>query len=150
MKKWVIALLLLFVFINPSPIKSDDEIGINIYQQVRNLSIPLNRDSFINLIKESKPSVVYTTTKDSWGNILGLGTGFIIEDEGIWIITNRHVVENAGEIEIEITIANQTQRVKAEIAYLSERTDIAILKIENAENKRGRRYFKKSFQNKGL
>ncbi len=141
MKKSIVAfitLLLLSACISLSQAKTAD----NICQQAKNLSFPLTYDSFVNIIKENKPSVVYITSKivqpSSLQIIKGFwqtahGTGFIIEDEGILVITNRHVVENASEIELEITLGDQKQKVKAEIAHISARTDIAILKIQNAE-----------------
>ncbi len=59
----------------------------------------------------------------------GLGSGFIIDDEG-HIVTNNHVVANAEEI--EVTLENGS-RYKASVVGTDPKTDIALIKIEPRE-----------------
>ncbi len=59
---------------------------------------------------------------------MGLGTGFIIRDDGL-IITNAHVINGADIIEVQLT-ENSDKQYKAEIIGLDERTDIALIKIK--------------------
>lgn len=72
------------------------------------------------------PSVVSIKTKDKMGRELGLGSGFVITEDG-FIATNYHVVESAYEAEVKV--AEKTYSP----AYLVKATaqkDIAILKID--------------------
>lgn len=59
---------------------------------------------------------------------MGLGTGFIIRDDGL-IVTNAHVIQGADLIEVQLT-ENSEKQFKAEIVGLDERTDIALIKIK--------------------
>jgi len=59
---------------------------------------------------------------------MGLGTGFIIRDDGL-IVTNNHVVEGADLVEVELT-ENSGKTYKAEVIGRDERTDIALIKIK--------------------
>jgi len=58
-----------------------------------------------------------------------LGSGFIINKEG-YILTNNHVVEDADEILVRL---NDEQEVQAKIVGRDPKTDIALIKIEQAE-----------------
>lgn len=56
----------------------------------------------------------------------GLGSGFIISEDG-YIITNNHVVEKADDIKV---ILEDGESYKAEIIGKDPKTDLALLKIE--------------------
>ena len=56
----------------------------------------------------------------------GVGSGFIIDDEG-FIVTNNHVVEGADEIEITL---DDGRTYPAELVGSDPQTDLAVLKIE--------------------
>lgn len=118
--------------------------------------------TFSNLVKEASPSVVYISTKtkarqrdfmpfgqnqnDPLNDFFrrffgdrnprdlppqrGLGTGFIIDKEG-HILTNNHVVERADQI--NITLENE-EEFKARIIGRDPETDLALIKIDGAEN----------------
>jgi len=66
--------------------------------------------------------------------VQGLGSGFIISDDG-YIITNDHVVGNASKVVVSMT---DGEHVEAEIIGKDSFTDIALLKI----NKTGLPYIK--------
>lgn len=66
--------------------------------------------------------------------VQGLGSGFIISDDG-YIITNDHVVGNANKVVVSMT---DGEHVEAEIIGKDSFTDIALLKI----NKTGLPYIK--------
>jgi len=55
----------------------------------------------------------------------GLGTGFIVDKEGI-IITNNHVIEGADEIVVQLS---DEKRYPAKVTGRDPRTDIAVVKI---------------------
>ena len=61
----------------------------------------------------------------------GSGTGFLIDKEG-YILTNNHVVENADVI--KITLQNE-KKYEAKLIGSDSKTDIALLKIVNTDNK---------------
>jgi serine protease Do len=56
----------------------------------------------------------------------GLGSGFIIDDEGM-ILTNNHVVEDATEIRVKLA---DDREFKAEIVGRDPRTDLALIRIK--------------------
>jgi len=60
----------------------------------------------------------------------GLGTGFIIDKDG-YILTNNHLVESAEEINVTLV---DKREFKAEIIGRDPQTDLALLKIEGAED----------------
>lgn len=59
---------------------------------------------------------------------MGLGTGFIIRDDGL-IVTNAHVINGADVVEVQLT-ENSDRQYKAEVIGSDERTDIALIKIK--------------------
>ncbi len=62
-----------------------------------------------------------------------LGSGVIIDAAGI-VVTNTHVVKGRGETEIRIALSDKRE-FDAKVITLDEKTDIAILKIEGANEK---------------
>ena len=121
------------------------------------LNDPLPANLFVELAKAINPSVVNISTsaiarrgpKDpmlemlekfygipsqdegSWNNKpqrVGLGTGFIIREDGL-IITNAHVIREADIIEVQLTEGADKQ-YKAELIGSDLRTDIALIKIK--------------------
>jgi len=59
----------------------------------------------------------------------GLGSGFIISDDG-YIATNNHVVEGADKVTVRIG----TKDYKADVIGKDERTDVALIKISSSRN----------------
>ena len=60
----------------------------------------------------------------------GLGTGFIVDKEGV-IITNNHVIEGADEIVVQLS---DEKRYPAKVTVRDPRTDIAVVKIDGAKD----------------
>ena len=56
----------------------------------------------------------------------GLGSGFIIDKDGI-IVTNNHVIEGADEITV---IMSNQQEFTAELLGRDPKADLAVLKID--------------------
>lgn len=56
-----------------------------------------------------------------------LGSGFIIDADKGYVITNNHVIQDAEEITV---ILHDDQRLKAELVGKDAKTDLAVLKIE--------------------
>ena len=61
----------------------------------------------------------------------GLGSGFIISEDGI-IVTNNHVIEGADEI--TVILYDETE-FTAELLGRDPKADIAVLKIEPSRKK---------------
>src|SRR5215831_12278892 len=55
-----------------------------------------------------------------------LGSGFIVDPEGI-VITNNHVISDADEVTV---ILNNGDRLKAEVVGRDQKTDLAVLKVK--------------------
>jgi serine protease Do len=58
----------------------------------------------------------------------GLGSGFIVDPRG-FIVTNRHVIKGADEI--QVTLASD-KKYKARVVYDDPKTDVAVIKIDGA------------------
>ena len=100
--------------------------------------------SFAPIAKSADPSVVtiYTSGEEEGRAGIfggrrgrshtskGLGTGFIVDKEGI-IITNNHVIEGADEIVVQLS---DEKRYPAKVTGRDPRTDIAVVKIDGAKD----------------
>ena len=98
--------------------------------------------SFAPIAKRADPSVVtiYTSGEDDGRGLFarrrgshtqkGLGTGFIVDKEGV-IITNNHVIEGADEITV---LLSDEHRYPAKVTGRDPRTDIAVVKIDGAKD----------------
>jgi serine protease Do len=60
-----------------------------------------------------------------------IATGFIIHKEG-WILTNAHVVEDAGRVEVDL--GDEGGRVPARVVGADRATDIALLRVEGRDD----------------
>ncbi len=60
-----------------------------------------------------------------------LGSGVIVSSDGT-VVTNSHVIKGRGELEIRVALADKRE-FDARVLLLDEKTDIAILKIDNGE-----------------
>lgn len=60
-------------------------------------------------------------------NPSSLGSGFIIDAEAGYIVTNNHVIANSDEIRV---ILHNDESVEAELIGTDEKTDLAVLKID--------------------
>ncbi len=91
-------------------------------------------DTFVSIVKNTKASVVnIRTTKILKNNaqgrrfrIKGQGSGVVYNKKG-FIVTNKHVIKNAGEIVIRLYDGSE---YKAEIVGTDKRSDIAVLRID--------------------
>jgi S1-C subfamily serine protease len=82
----------------------------------------------IDAVDQVTPAVV--TIQRSGGGVLGAGSGtgsgFIYDADG-WILTNRHVVEDAAELTV---VLNDGRQFPGEIYGVDTLTDLAIVKID--------------------
>lgn len=61
----------------------------------------------------------------------GLGSGVIIDAENGYVVTNNHVIDDATEILVTL---KDGREFDAKVIGTDERSDVALLKIENGEN----------------
>jgi len=103
---------------------------------------------FTSLVEKLSPSVVYISTisegqhdfskhrsQDPFDFFFpkrprrSLGSGFVLDDRG-FIITNHHVVEDATKVVVKFSDEHE---YKAEVVGSDEKTDIAVLRIKDAD-----------------
>jgi serine protease Do len=94
--------------------------------------------SFSPIVKRADPSVVTITTigeevetspfgrRRRTHELKGLGTGFIIEKDGI-VLTNNHVIESADAITVKLS---DDRELSAKIVGRDAQTDLAVLRID--------------------
>lgn len=99
---------------------------------------PEGEMSTTQLVEALRPSVVHILTESAtlgfFGQVVpqqGVGTGFIIDEQG-HIVTNNHVVTNSsGEAADRVTVTlSDGREFKAEIVGRDPPTDLAVLKID--------------------
>lgn len=103
----------------------------------------LRRTAEVQAIEQARPSVVnihgrktiaaeavdQTTRGDTVQQVNGMGTGIVIDPRG-YIVTNFHVVEGVGKIQVT-TAAGKT--LIAEMVANDAKTDLAIIKIDTEQ-----------------
>ncbi len=83
----------------------------------------------INAVGKAMPAVVTIASQTSngpFGTGSGVGSGFIYDPNG-WILTNRHVVDGADKLSVQL---DDTRIFDAEVRGIDTLTDLAIVKID--------------------
>ena len=85
-------------------------------------------NAVIEAVEEVAPAVVLiqTTSGGVFGGAQGTGSGVIYESDG-WILTNRHVVEDAESMIVEL---NDGRTFDATLYGIDTLTDLAIIKVD--------------------
>ena len=124
------------------------------------LSGPVDATTFRNIAKEASPSVVsirVITTRPAsdteelfglqlpfpFGNrgarpqapqeVPGAGSGFIIDKDAGYILTNNHVVENASSIEVTLSSMDDTETgLRAKVIGRDELSDVALIQLTDS------------------
>jgi serine protease Do len=78
----------------------------------------------INAVNKAMPAVVKIQSRTGSGE--GIGTGFIYHSEG-WILTNRHVVQDATQITV---ILSDSRELQGTVYGIDTLTDLAIVKVD--------------------
>lgn len=105
--------------INPSVVN----ISTSVIQRGR-----MQRDPLLEMLEQFYGQPMQPREQPGKPRRMGLGTGFIIRDDGL-IVTNNHVIENADIIEVQLT-ENDEKTYRAEVVGRDSRTDIALIKIK--------------------
>lgn len=100
---------------------------VNVYvrRRVKNFSSPFENDPFFRQFFEEylgRPSERMQSS---------LGSGVIVSSDGT-IVTNTHVLQGRGDIEIRIALADKRE-FDAKVLLQDDKTDITILKIEGTQ-----------------
>ena len=77
------------------------------------------------MVKAVKVSNSKTKKIIGWA---GNGSGIIVSQNG-YIITNNHVIKDANEIEIEVLINDEVQKLSAQVVQQDARNDLAIIRV---------------------
>ncbi|HEX7196978.1 MAG TPA: trypsin-like peptidase domain-containing protein [Candidatus Limnocylindria bacterium] len=87
--------------------------------------------AIIEAVDQVTPAVV--TIQSSGGGLLGsasgTGSGFIYDPDG-WVLTNRHVVEEASQL---LVVLNDGRQFPGEVYGIDTLTDLAIVKIDASD-----------------
>lgn len=89
------------------------------------------KDFDIKEIAKDSKSVVCLNIKDSGGNIIEIGSGFIVSSDGI-VVTNYHVIEDA--YSAEAVLEDGTKFMVEGVKNYNKDSDIAVLKLKDAQN----------------
>jgi serine protease Do len=113
--------------VTPTPIDP----GFVLQPTISSRPVPLVPD-FVSVIAEIRPSVVAINTRipgmDIFGGTLtqeGAGSGWIIDESGL-IVTNNHVVEGAGSINVTL---DDGRNFPADLVRTDTISDLAVIKI---------------------
>ena len=88
------------------------------------------QDPFSKLASEIKPSVVTISTTSRGGSSWGVGTGFVVGQNGV-IATNFHVIGDHREFQVEL--ADGTICKPTEILGIDRSQDLALFKVDRAD-----------------
>lgn len=116
----------------PLPSNLFSELGRIINPTVVNISTSqifkgrVQRDPMLEMLERFYG--VPMAPRNSGPQQVGLGTGFIIREDGL-IITNNHVIEGADLIQVQLS-ENSDKLYEATIIGRDKRTDIALIKIK--------------------
>jgi serine protease Do len=114
----------------PAPATDDNVIETPGADNVNDVRID-ESSAVIAAVEKVTPAVV--TIRSSGGGFLGAasgtGSGFVYHSDG-WILTNRHVVEDAGELVVEL---NDGREFAGEVYGIDTLTDLAIVRIDATE-----------------
>src|SRR4030095_1870422 len=137
-------------------VHSDSQVEFNTTAPITvNSDLKSMNDAFVEISKAVTPSVVYIVVKTEPkkndnkeeqpfkfffgpdfempdpGPEVGSGSGVIISKDG-YIVTNNHVVRNAGEHGIRVTLTDKRE-YDARVIGTDENTDLAVIKMEGNE-----------------
>jgi S1-C subfamily serine protease len=80
----------------------------------------------VNKVMPAVVTIASQTSSGPFGSGSGVGSGFVYNAKG-WILTNRHVVDGADKLTVQL---NDTRVFDAEVKGIDTLTDLAIVKID--------------------
>lgn len=103
--------------------------GSSLRRTAEVIAIEQARPSVVNIHGRKTISAANESAADGIQQVNGMGTGIVVDERG-FVITNYHVVEGVGRIQVT-TSAGRT--VIAELIAHDAKTDLAIIKIDTGE-----------------
>ncbi len=82
--------------------------------------------SAVNKVMPAVVTIASQTNNGPFGSGSGVGSGFVYNSNG-WILTNRHVVDGADKLSVQL---NDTRVFDAQVKGIDTLTDLAIVKID--------------------
>jgi S1-C subfamily serine protease len=108
-----------------APLSTQPPLGTN----VSNVTID-ESSAVINAVDRAMPAVVkIATTAEDLTGASGVGSGFIFDADG-WILTNKHVVEGAGQLTV---VLNDSRQLEGTVYGIDTLTDLAIVKVDASD-----------------
>lgn len=134
---------------SPPPMKLSDSLPANLFVElgkiinptvvnISTLAVPkvsnnMGRDPMLDMLEQlygvpMRPRRQQGVPQNTKPRPFGLGTGFIIREDGL-IVTNNHVIQGADGIKVQLT-EKADKLYDAKVIGFDERSDIALIKIE--------------------
>ena len=113
-----IAILLLAIVTPLPPASSEDRVERN------------SAESFEALIKKVRPSVATIKVRGRDGDQIGMGTGFVIDSDGL-IATNLHVISEGRPFTVEMSSGRKLPVVS--VAASDRTSDLALVQVDVQE-----------------
>jgi serine protease Do len=125
-----------------TPVASDTLPPVVAPPPAGSVSVRLEPVSFAPIAQAADPSVVTITTvgedmevspfthrRRPSAEVHGLGTGFVVDKDGI-VLTNNHVVEGASEIQVKLS---DEREFPGKVVGTDPQTDIAVVRIDTKD-----------------
>lgn len=104
---------------------------------------PITSDTFINIVKKSKPGVAHIESVVKMTDRFGRevpefrnlqGSGLLIQHKGtIKVLTNRHVIQGSIQLSVTVLIGQSSKKVDAEIEAQDTYTDLALISLKTRD-----------------
>jgi 2-alkenal reductase len=96
------------------------------------VTAPAGADPIVDVVKEMLPTVVTVVNRAQSGQAQSSGSGFVIDAQRGYVVTNNHVVENGRSFDV---IFSDNRTVRATLVGRDPFTDVAVLRVPTADLK---------------
>jgi 2-alkenal reductase len=96
------------------------------------VTAPAGADPIVDVVKEMLPTVVTVVNRAQSGQAQSSGSGFVIDAQRGYVVTNNHVVENGRSFDV---IFSDNRTVRATLVGRDPFTDVAVLRVPTGDLK---------------